>query len=351
MMTYEEYLKESKEKGLLKQTETAAANALEKATVDAKTAYEQSLATYGANAEALSRMGLTGSGYSDYLTGQAYAQQRADISKATADYNKTMNAAAYQDYLNYQTEADKYKSNYIKLYNDVLTGKYGKSDIDSIAAQYGISTDSEDYANLGTAADTYETNRQSQIYASLLGDLYDNGYTSDEIKSIAEAYGLTDGSYLEKLTDTATSIADKAYLEDARTKVFDGMFEGLSYEDAKESLDEILADEKLKDLYTDVQKYFEKEFGVINSIENQVDGLTVRRENKSRTLTIGTGKNGYIYELDGKADEKNSRALGTGKVNQVAKVNGVLYVYIEDKKFGSGWFKLKHKKTFGSGDA
>lgn len=47
-----------------------------------KAAYERQLGTYGAKAENLAQSGLSASGYSDYLAGQAYAQQQADNVKA-----------------------------------------------------------------------------------------------------------------------------------------------------------------------------------------------------------------------------------------------------------------------------
>ena len=48
----------------------------------ADTEYQKSLAGYGKNAELLASMGLTGSGYSDYLNAQAYAQKNANIRQA-----------------------------------------------------------------------------------------------------------------------------------------------------------------------------------------------------------------------------------------------------------------------------
>ena len=52
--------------------------------VDANSSYAQNLANYGANAERMAQMGLTGSGYSDYINASAYAQNRADIKNANA---------------------------------------------------------------------------------------------------------------------------------------------------------------------------------------------------------------------------------------------------------------------------
>ena len=82
--TYEEFL--LKQEGFYKeqldklnaQIEQNKQNALqqaeserERAVIDARSSYEQNKATYGANAEQLAAMGLSGSGYSDYLNQQA----------------------------------------------------------------------------------------------------------------------------------------------------------------------------------------------------------------------------------------------------------------------------------------
>ena len=55
-----------------------------RSVVDARSSYEQNKASYGAKAEAMAGMGLTGSGYSDYINQQAYAQQRAETQQANA---------------------------------------------------------------------------------------------------------------------------------------------------------------------------------------------------------------------------------------------------------------------------
>ena len=65
--------------------------------VDASNSYEQNKATYGANAESLASMGLTGGGYSDYLNAQAYAVQRSEVQAVNADAEATKRAARYAE--------------------------------------------------------------------------------------------------------------------------------------------------------------------------------------------------------------------------------------------------------------
>lgn len=81
------------------------------ALAQSKAAYERQLGTYGAKAENLARMGLSASGYSDYLAGQAYAQQQAANTQALESAQETAREqyAKYLSQVNEQT-ADIYSS-------------------------------------------------------------------------------------------------------------------------------------------------------------------------------------------------------------------------------------------------
>ena len=69
----------------------------QRAIVDANSAYEQNKAGYGAKAEAVARMGLTGGGYADWLDTQAYAQQRAETQAARATSDAVKRQARYTE--------------------------------------------------------------------------------------------------------------------------------------------------------------------------------------------------------------------------------------------------------------
>ena len=76
----------------------------QKTITDSAAARAKQVGTYGANAERLASMGLTGSGYSDYLTAQAHAAHRGDVQAA--------NALAEQSKL---TEQQKYDATMMNL--------------------------------------------------------------------------------------------------------------------------------------------------------------------------------------------------------------------------------------------
>lgn len=217
--TYEEFL--LKQEGFYKeqldklnaQIEQNKQNALqqaeserERAVIDARSSYAQNLATYGANAEQLAAMGLSGSGYSDYLNQQAYATQRAETQNANAQAEATKVAAEQQansDKLNaelsyaenmqgnaeklaqYQqqkaeeakAEEEQKKQYYAMLLGSANTGKYTSEQVASLGAQYGL--DEVQISQLQAAADKYKSDQQMLSYTEALNYIAENGIYSD----------------------------------------------------------------------------------------------------------------------------------------------------------------------------
>lgn len=235
--TYEEFL--LKQEGFYKeqldklnaQIEQNKQNALqqaeserERAVIDARSSYEQNKATYGANAEQLAAMGLSGSGYSDYLNQQAYATQRAETQNANAQAEATKVAAEQQansDKLNaelsyaenmqdnaekltqYQqqkaeeakAEEEQKKQYYAALLASANMGEYTSEQIASLGAQYGL--DEVQISQLQAAADKYKSDQQSTSYTEAL--------------QMISYYGADlDVSYLETLLNTG-SISQEQY--------------------------------------------------------------------------------------------------------------------------------------------
>ena len=177
----------------------------EKSILDANRAYVHSQPTYGANAEALLSRGLTGSGYSDYLAGKAYATQRADIaaareteaqSKRLADV--TYSAAiskAKQQYDDAEAEA---KANYV----DYINGLKGNVISDNAKFEEEARTA---YSNLIGLAEEGASEAYINSYIAKYGDYY--GWSDAEKKAIKDVvddykatYAITDGN-----TNTTTN--------------------------------------------------------------------------------------------------------------------------------------------------
>ena len=196
----------------------------ERAVIDARSSYEQNKATYGANAEQLAAMGLSGSGYSDYLNQQAYATQRAETQNANAQAEATKIAAEQQansDKLNaelsyaenmqgnaeklaqYQqqkadeakAEEEQKKQYYAALLTSANTGEYTSEQLASLGAQYGL--DDVQISQLQAAADKYKSDQQSISYTEALQMISDYGADLDV-------------SYLETLLNTG-SISQEQY--------------------------------------------------------------------------------------------------------------------------------------------
>ena len=157
-----------------------------KSIIDANTAYQHNLATYGAKAEALASMGLTGSGYSDYLNAQAYAEQRADIrdAKAEAAEDKRLADDAYNKRIT--TAQDKYDENILKakekiftykesIYDNLLKGAqegaYTSKQIENFAQLYELSE--EQKTSLLDVVAPYETEIKSEIVSYITPDTTD----------------------------------------------------------------------------------------------------------------------------------------------------------------------------------
>jgi hypothetical protein len=202
--TYEEFL--NKQEGLYKQQYEDLLAQIEaerqRGVIDARSSYEQNKATYGANAEQLAAMGLSGSGYSDYLNQQAYATQRAETqgANAQAESNRLQAELSYTENM-MNLEKDKIeleeqkKQYYAALLTSANSGEYTSEQLASLGAQYGL--DETQIAQLQAAADKYKTDQQAISYTEALQMISD--YVADR-----------DVSYLETLLNTG-SISQEQY--------------------------------------------------------------------------------------------------------------------------------------------
>ena len=196
-----------------------AANDRERATVDARTAYAQNKATYGANAEALAGMGLTGGGYGDYLNSQAYAQQRQEIQAANAGeaaatreadrvYYADMMAQKEKEEAEAKTSDQEQKNIYSSLFDMAKSGAYSGEEIREMAAKMGYAseTDIEWLASRADIAKTdAETSKAGTAYINVLAQAKTGNYTADEIIDYAKKSGVTDQADLDALAAVATA--------------------------------------------------------------------------------------------------------------------------------------------------
>ena len=208
-----------------------------RAVIDARSSYAQNLATYGANAEQLAAMGLSGSGYSDYLNQQAYATQRAETQNANAQAEATKVAAEQQansDKLNaelsyaenmqgnaeklaqYQqqkaeeakAEEEQKKAYYASLLASANTGKYTSEQIASLGAQYGL--DEEQISQLQAAVESYEQQKYADNYATILDQMLSElPYYNDDNKLVIKEQDRN--KMLEFLEENKGSLGEQLY--------------------------------------------------------------------------------------------------------------------------------------------
>lgn len=168
----------------------------QRSVIDARSSYEQNKATYGTNAEALAEMGLSGSGYSDYINAQAYATQRSEVQQANsaaqsikntieqqANQNKLNNDLNYQENManndaaiaDYQLQKENQKREaYTQLLDYATNGFYSEEQLKEFGSQYGLSDDQ--IKNLTDTASTYKEKQQADRYRELLATIDQSGF-------------------------------------------------------------------------------------------------------------------------------------------------------------------------------
>ena len=175
------------------QAEQNAEKERERSVIDARSSYEQNKATYGAQAETLANMGLTGSGYSDYINAQAYANQRAETQNANANAEQTKNNANY-------------------------VADNAKLEIEQNAGQSNLSAETtyaENMANNDAALAQYKQQKEEEkksAYSELLNYANNGTYDSEQLKSLADKYGLSEAD-INNLTDAAETYKNNKYKE------------------------------------------------------------------------------------------------------------------------------------------
>lgn len=207
-------LLEEQKQAALQNAETAR----QRSIADSRSSYEQNKATYGANAEALAAMGLSGSGYSDYVNSQAYAQQRADTQNANAvaevarmtaeseaNQGKISAEMSYADSVAQtdaalakykQEQADKKDSYYAELLKYANSGEYTAEQLKQLGSDYGLNA--AQIQSLTDAATIYKNNKQAERYNQLLNSSDTSGF--DAIKSARDNGEITSEQYNKLVT-------------------------------------------------------------------------------------------------------------------------------------------------------
>lgn len=253
------------------QIEKQAETERQRGVIDARSSYAQNLATYGANAEQLAAMGLSGSGYSEYLNQQAYATQRSETQNANAQAQTTkLNAQSAADAAKLEAEQ---QANADRM-NAELSYAQNMQNNAMQLAQYQQQKAEEAKA---------EEEQKYQNYLALLDAAKSGNYTSEEIASLGAQYGL-DEAQISQLQAAAVKSKNNSLADIYRTESANIQNEGSYY-------DTTYLDILLKNGDIDQETY--------NSLMKQYANV-VAEESDSETL-------GNLHE-EGKIDDATYQA-------------------------------------------
>ena len=184
------------------QDQLLASETLAADTAAANNALARTRVTYGQNAERLAQAGLTGSGYSDNITREAYALRQNAVSDARVKYHDSMRTAA-------DTE---------------------------LATQYAAD------AQLATGLGQLDTQKTAKFDALLAG-VKDGTYTPAEASKQAELQGLNDQQ--SAMLQTAIDMYKNQAIEELNAALSDGSITYAMVENAKAAgvIDQVKADD------------------------------------------------------------------------------------------------------------
>lgn len=168
--------------------------------------YHRERSGYGASAEKLSSLGLSGAGYSDYIDGRAYSEMqksKASARGALAE-NEAKNRSEYSKYL--EEKAKKTRSDYDKAVKDITDANIMDYDeAYSYAVSYGLG---EEEAAL--AARTAGEAVRKKARAEVLSVIVNQRYNHKQAAEYAKALGLSDEE-AEELSSYADKINASGY--------------------------------------------------------------------------------------------------------------------------------------------
>lgn len=340
--SYEEYLQKMQEgyKDIRDTSYAAAEKAREealrqadirrqRAIVDARTSYEQSKATYGARAEALASMGLTGGGYSDYVDAQSYAAHRADVQAANAAVITTEKDAKYAEEqaklaadLSYkenmmssekeiaaykeQQKADK-RTAYLTLYDAANTGGYTAQQLKSLSDEYRLSAEEKETL-LGVSQD-YNYNSFLDAISSGSADTasIDKAYQNEDISE--PQYNDLKSKWNKSISDDISFSLDGVSMtrSEARSAIDSLLNTEWLDEPTKEALES-----KFKEEYSPVTRGIINNSGDEATIVNLEDDFQVEdaRGNKYWVMSGGVVNDENIEQVAAAAKLKDGSVFG-----------------------------------------
>ena len=246
--------------------------AKERSIVDARSDYQKAVGAYGSNAESLASGGLGGSGYGEWLQGNAYATMRGNVQNAQANALAQKNAADYAHNQNVLAAEGEYTKNIYGIdsqamkdladaqatkdkgiyelgvglsagqadaYTSLMAGATSGASLESIMndARWGDLTPEQQQAITNAATEFAdkaakgESGEQDANYLGLLTDINSGALTIDAIKQTSVWETLTPQQQAQ--LESAAALKGKTDMKD-RMSVYENLAaSGTSLEDIK----------------------------------------------------------------------------------------------------------------------
>lgn len=208
---------------------------------NAQLTYEQALGAYGTNAERLASMGLSNSGYSDYLKTRAYDTYRSEVSAAEKLRSDTIADAelTYGEMLLGKQETQ--KTNDLSSYvTNAGNGLYTSNKIETIISENGYT--GADADAIRGAFKEYE-NQKLAISTTISNSIANNEFaTWSAVENYAKSQGLDPktfkGQYITNIYDEiSTELSYGGMLNDALMTELQSL-DGAKYDEIKQKYNE-----------------------------------------------------------------------------------------------------------------
>lgn len=269
-MSYADYVTASgvDSAGDLEAAEKSAETGYLAAVESAERAHDRAIGTYGQNAEAMARAGLSGSGYSDYITGNAYAAKQGSIDAAKATRQASIDAAestkkltdagTQRGYLNY---IENYKTqkmaDFDAAISDIVNMNLSGADARSYLEAHGLGSESDRILGITGGI----LGKRAEEEAKAKADAADANYGS----AIEYAAGLINAGMSEKSIKDMLAKQygyDAAYVDDVWAKA--GEYAALSAEKARNA---IVDGAPLIPLDGDTLLGYQNDYNFVNELE------------------------------------------------------------------------------------
>lgn len=183
----------------------AALKARESQLDAALSAYETGKSSYGALAEKLGDMGLTGSGYGEYLDSRNYATYREEATNAENTYQEALKSAKRNESAAKLSADTSYATNEYNAQKEYDAGMLN-TDLSYNSNMRGIADKAMTYAENERAEAQNEQVTARQNYLSLLQSVAEGTISPTYARQFAEAYGLNEDQ-ISRITAAAESYA------------------------------------------------------------------------------------------------------------------------------------------------